>query len=212
MLVSRQCDSGPYTWSPSKLGALHQNPASPRMSNLEPLTTQPDWREQYSQYLPATENTILSPSFDRAISSHPPDISTSERLFGPRPVLGHRHSLAQLGNRQDVPPPPEIERPDSAPGSCGQQVSNGAEQGHVAPPEPSQSLPTTSLDPASPSGATKIETPVNQERDAQQEAAKDRDEEEEDDDDEMLDVEDPLGRPQTDAERRAERRKMKRFR
>jgi hypothetical protein len=208
MLVTRQCDTGQYTWSSSKLGAVHQNPASPRMSNLEPLTTQPDWREQYSQYLPATENTILSTPFDQAIGSHHSDTSTSERQFGPRPVLGHRHSVGQL----DISSSPVVDRPDSAPGNCGQQVSNGVERGPITSPEPVHPLPPTPLGPTSPPGTAKTETSVNQERDVQQDIARDRDDDEEDDDDEMLDTEDPSGHPQTDAERRAERRKMKRFR
>jgi hypothetical protein len=210
MLVTRQCDTGRSTWSSSKLGALHQNPVSLRMSNLGPLTTQPDWREQYSQYLPSTENNILSPHFNEPISPHPSHSPTSGRQFCSRPVLGHRHSVALLDNRQDATPIPGIERPDSAPGSCRQRVSNDVEREPQA--ELAHPVPTTSLSPPSPSGMSNTEIAINQERDMQHEV-KDRDEEEEeDDDDEMLDTDDPSGHPQTDAERRAERRKMKRFR
>ncbi len=213
MLVTRQCDTGRYTWSPSKLGALHQNPASPRMSNSEQLTSQPDWREQYSQYLPPAENTILSPNFDQALSFTSGDVPTSERQFLGRLQLGHRHSLAQLDNRQDVPQNITIDRPDSAPGNCGQQASNGLGQDSVDPTESTDQLLTSApLGSTSPSVQPKAETPTSLEGDLKHASAKEVYEEDDDDDDDMLDTEDGGGPPQTEAERRAERRKMKRFR
>jgi hypothetical protein len=186
------------------------------MSNLEPLTTQPDWRDQYSQYLPSAENVVLSPPFEQSIGSHQVDAPVTQQLFAPRPPLNHRHSLAQVStetSRQESFPNPPIERPDSAP------ALNGLRQDAFKFPE-STTLPginTASKLLTPPPLQVKSEETGNNEGNPQQVEPKEEEEEDDDDDDEMLDAEDPpapnpAGVQQTEAERRAERRKMKRFR
>jgi hypothetical protein len=213
MLVTLQCDTGRSIWSSSKLGTFHQDPASPRMSSREQLKTQLDWREQYSQYIPRSDNTLLSPHFGQVTDFNGIDNSSTQQHFITRPQLGHRHSLAQLDNRQDVSQALTIDRPDSAPGNCEQQASNGLGQDSVDPTESTaQLLTSASLGSTSPSVKPRTDTSAGQEGDLKHADSKEVDEEEEDDDDEMLDPEDGGGAPQTEAERRAERRKMKRFR
>lgn len=213
MLVTQQCDTGRSIWSSSKLGAFHQDPASPRMSSREQLKTQQDWREQYSQYIPPNENTLLPPYFGQVTDFNGIDNSSTEQHFVARPQLGHRHSYAQLDNRQDVSRTITIDRPDSAPGNCEQQASNGIGQDSVDPTESTAQLLTSApLGSTSPSMKPRIDTSAGQEGDLKHADTRVGDEDEDDDDDEMLDPEDSSGPPQTEAERRAERRKMKRFR
>jgi len=213
MLVTRQCDTGRSIWSSSKLGAFHQDPASPRMSSREQLKTQQDWREQYSQYISPSDNTLLSPHFGQVTDFNGIDNSSAQQHFVGRPQLGHRHSLAQLDILSDVSNTLTIDRPDSAPGNCDQQASNGLGQDSVDPTESTaQLLTSTPLGSISPSVKPRTDTSAGQEEDSKHADSKEGDEEDDEDDDEMLDPEDGGGGPQTEAERRAERRKMKRFR
>ncbi|OBU00543.2 hypothetical protein VE01_01008 [Pseudogymnoascus verrucosus] len=208
MLVTRQCDTVRHNWSSNKLGSPYQ-PTASRMSNLEPLTTQPDWRDAYSQYLPPTE-TVLSPPFEQPITSHPVDAPITNQLFAPRPPLSHRHNLAQVEDRQESFSNPPTERPDSAP------PVNGLKQEGFRLPEPSNlpELPANSK--SSPTLEVKTEAPGPPAESLGQSEVKVDDDDDDDDDDDMLDGEEGVGGegrpPQTDAERRAERRKMKRFR
>jgi hypothetical protein len=213
MLVTRQCDTGRSIWSSSKFGAFHQDPASPRMSSREQLKTQQDWREQYSQYIPTNDSTLLSPHFGQVTEFNGIDNSSAEQHFLVRPQLGHRHSLAQLDNRQDISQTVIIDRPDSAPGNCEQRASNELGQDSVDPTESTTQLLTSApLGSTSPSIKPRTDTPAGQEGDLKRADDKEGDDEDDEDDDEMLDLEDGGGPPQTEAERRAERRKMKRFR
>ena len=180
------------------------------MSNLEPLTTQPDWRDAYSQYLPSTE-TVLSPPFEQPITSHPVDAPITNQLFAPRPSLSHRHSLAQVEERQESFSNPPTERPDSAP------PVNGLKEDGFRHPE-SANLPELPANSKS-SPTLEVKTEVSgppAENLSQSQVKRDDEEDEDDDDDDMLDGEEGVGGegrpPQTEAERRAERRKMKRFR
>jgi hypothetical protein len=213
MLVTRQCDTGRSIWSSSKLWTFHQDPASPRMSSHEQLKTQQDWREQYSQYIPPSDNTLLSPQFGQVTDFNGIGNSSAQQHFVTRPQLGHRHSHAQLDNRQDVSQTLTIDRPDSAPGNCEQQASNGLGQDSVDPTESTAQLLTpTPLRSTSPSVKPRTDTSAGREGGLKNADLKEGDEEDDDDDDEMLDPEDGGDAPQTEAERRAERRKMKRFR
>src|ERR1700712_4893583 len=99
MLVARQCDTGRNTWSSSKLEAIYPNTASPRMSNFEPLSTQPDWREQYSGFPISGDNGLLQTSFEQSTSSNVTDNAQEQHQVSARPALEHRHSLGPL--RQD---------------------------------------------------------------------------------------------------------------
>jgi hypothetical protein len=209
MLVTRQCDTGRNTWSSSKLEAIYQNAATPRMSNFEPLQTQPDWREQYSPFPLPGENGLLQPSFEQQTGLNVSD-NQSRQQDSTRPVSEHRHSLGPL--RQEVQPAPLIERPDSAPGDCGTQVTNSIRDDSLASTESTAlSLGSNPLSSASSAPAQQGTLANNEGGDMLIEPKEE--EEEEDDDDEMLDAEVEEGAPpQTAAERRAERRKMKRFR
>lgn len=210
MLVTRQCDTVRHNWSSSKLGSPYQNQTASRMSNLEPLTAQPDWRDSYSQYLPSAE-TVLSAPFEQTISPHPVDAPITNQLFAARPPLSHRHSLAQVEDRQESFSNPPTERPDSAP------PVNGLRQDGFRLPEPANPADLSTNPKSSPTLEIKAEVSGPPVENHGQGEVKEEEEEEEDDDDEMLDAEERVaggeGRPpQTEAERRAERRKMKRFR
>jgi hypothetical protein len=215
MLVTRQCDTGRHTWISNQLGILPHNQASPRMSNLEPTTTQPDWREQYSQYLaPVGGTSILSPSFEQALNPQATaSSSTSQPEYAVRPTLGHRHSLAQLPQRQEPPQAPLIERSDSAPGNVGSSSLQTIRQDTTAASSSPARSHTSNPLAITTSPLLHIKTEVAAENGRQNENILSKmDEDEEDEDDDMLDVEDGSGLPQTEAERRAERRKLKRFR
>jgi hypothetical protein len=214
MLVTRQCDTGRNTWSSSKLEAIYPHAASPRMSNFEPLPTQPDWREQYSPFPLPGENGLLQPPFESTTSSSIPDNTQNQQGGGSRPQLEHRHSLGPL--RQDPQPPPAIERPDSAPVDCSSQTNNTIrDESLVSTESTALSLGSIGSNPLSSASSAPPQqgTLANNEDGDNQVELKDE-EDDEDDDDDMLDPEEVGGStvPQTAAERRAERRKMKRFR
>ncbi|KAE8444416.1 hypothetical protein EG329_000616 [Mollisiaceae sp. DMI_Dod_QoI] len=183
------------------------------MSNFEPLTTQPDWREQYAAYPLSGDNGLLQPAFEQATSSNVPDNTQDQQQSGARPALEHRHSLGPL--RQEAQPTPNIERPDSAPGDISHQADHPARDDSLVSPESTAlslgSLGSNPLSSAS-SAPTQQGTLANTEGGGVEGEIKDEDDELEDDDD-MIDPEVEEGAPpQTAAERRAERRKMKRFR
>lgn len=210
MLVTRQCDTGRNTWSSTKLEAIY-NAASSRMSNFELLPTQPDWREQYSAFPLPGENSLLQPSFEQSTSLS--DNSENQQRSSTRPTLEHRHSLGPL--RQDPQPAPAAERPDSAPpGDCGHQSSKNTRDDSLVSTESTalslESLGSNPLSSASSAPAQQGTVANNEEGDIQAEI-KDELDDDELEDDEMLDAEEGSV-PQTAAERRAERRKMKRFR
>lgn len=208
MLVTRQCDTGRNTWSSSKLEGIYHSSASPRMSNFEPLSTQPDWREQYSPFPLTGENVLLQPSFEQSATSNVADNSQAQQQTRARPPLEHRHSLGPL--RQEPQPTPIIERPDSAPGDCGNQANNNTRDDSLVSTESTAlSLGSNPLSSAS-SAPVQQGTIANNEGESTNVELKEEDDEDDDDDD-MLDIEEGSV-PQTAAERRAERRKMKRFR
>lgn len=211
MLVTRQCDTGRNTWSSIKLEAIYHNAASPRMSNFEPLTTQPDWREQYGAFPLTGDNGLLQPAFGQGSSSNLSDSAQDQQQSGARPALQHRHSLGPL--KQEAQSTPIIERPDSAPGDISQPTNISARDDSLISPESTElSLGSNPLSSAS-SAPMQQGTQANTEGTGVEGEIKEEDEEL-DDDDEMLEaeVEEGGAPPQTAAERRAERRKMKRFR
>lgn len=213
MLVTRQCETGRNTWSSSKLGSVFQNPGSPRMSNFEALPPQPDWREQYSAYPVSGQNGLLHQNFEQSTSSNLADSTPTQEQSSARPTLEHRHTLGPIG--QEPESAPVIERPDSAPGDCGQTGANAIrDESQVSTESASISMGSIASNPlSSASSAPAQQGPlVNEDRDILLEPKEEDDDY--DDDDDMLDAEDvpASGTPQTAAERRAERRKMKRFR
>ncbi len=213
MLVTRVCDTGRNTWSSSKLEAIYQNAASSRMSNFEPLPTQPDWREQYSGFPLPGDNGLLQPTFEQTTSSNVAENSRDQHQSGSRPQLEHRHSLGPL--RQEGQSVPTIDRPDSAPGDCSYQVTNPTRDDSLVSTESTViSLGSLGSNPLSSASSTPTQqgTLANNDGGINEADIKDEDEELEEDD-EMLELEPEEGAaPQTTAERRAERRKMKRFR
>jgi len=212
MLVTRPFDTGRNTWSSNKLVALYPHAASPRMSNFEALPPQPDWREQYSPFPLPGENGLLQPSFEQQSSStNVPD--SHSQSGSARPQLEHRHSIGPL--RKDSQSTPKIERPDSAPADSGLQNNSSLRNDSLVSTDTAalslSSLGSNPLSSAS-SAPTQQGTLTNIEEGETQPELKDEDDED-DDDDEMLDAEEGSSTvPQTAAERRAERRKMKRFR
>ncbi|PQE16727.1 homeobox domain-containing protein [Rutstroemia sp. NJR-2017a BBW] len=215
MLVTRQCDTGRNTWSSSKLGSVYQNVASPRMSNFEALPPQPDWREQYSTYQVSGENGLLHQNYEQSTSStlaNNENQHRSQQQPSTRPPLEHRHTLGPI--RQETEATPVIERPDSAPGDCGQPASNAIRNDSLVSTESTAlSLGSIASNPLSSASNAPVQQGglVSEDGDALLDPKEEDDDDE--DDDEMLDAEDGAsGTPQTAAERRAERRKMKRFR
>jgi len=214
MLVTRPFDSGRNTWSSSKLKALYQNVASPRMSNFDPLPAQPDWREQFSAFSLPGDNGLLHPSFDQSSTSNLTNSSQIQLSGSERPALEHRHSLGPL--RQDTQPSPIIDRPDSAPGDCNHPANNQTRDDSLVSTESTAlslgSLGSNPLSSASSAPVQQVALANHGVTDAEGDV-KDEDDELDDDDDMMIDAEIEEGAPpQTAAERRAERRKMKRFR
>lgn len=209
MLVTRQCDTGRNTWSSSKLEAIYRNAASPRMSNFEPLTTQPDWREQYSAFPIPGQNGLLQPPFDHTANSNGSENNQAQQQSSSRPTLEHRHSLGPL--RQDAPPASTVERPESAPGDSDHPANPTRNDSLVSTESTEISLGSLGSNPLSSASSAPTQQATlanNAGADAPEEI---KDEEEEEEDDEMIDAEEGAP-PQTAAERRAERRKMKRFR
>ncbi|RAL67447.1 hypothetical protein DID88_008202 [Monilinia fructigena] len=211
MLVTRQFDTGRNTWSSSKLGSA--NFASPRMANFEALPPQQDWREQYSSYQLPGENGIAHQNYEHSASS-----STNNGQQQPitRPPLEHRHTLGPV--RPEAPSTPIIERPDSAPGDCGQPAANRTRDESIVPTESTPlSLASIASNPLSSASSAPLPQQGAGAHANEDEGAlldpKEEDDDDVDDDDDMLDGEDGgSSTPQTAAERRAERRKMKRFR
>lgn len=209
MLVQRQLDTGRNTWSSSKFETIYHNAASPRMSNFEPLPPQSDWREQYSAYPHSEDN---GSTFEQ-----PPSSTVTEDIqAATRPALEHRHSLGPSPKEAD--PIPAILRPESAPavGESARKTTNiSSNDDHntlIASPEPRTLAQVPDAINATMSSGIPQGTPAHEEFGEQEGDIKEEDEDLDDDDD-MLDAEAEEGAaPQTAAERRAERRKMKRFR
>jgi hypothetical protein len=156
------------------------------MSTFEGLTSQSDWRDQYSAFPLSTDNGLIHTSYEQSSTADIPPSTPVRTQSTSRPPLGvHRHTTGPLMQEQE--PVPKIERSDSAPpgDGLGQQIDEREEE---------------TL------GLVESATTLLVSNDV-----KDEDEDDEIDDDEMLEPEEG-GAPQTAAERRAERRKMKRFR
>ena len=135
MLVTRACDPGRNSWTSSKLEAIYQNVASPRMSNFEPLSTQQeqDWREQYPGFPLSGDNGLSQPPFEQTTSSNVADNTREQHQSSSRPHLEHRHSLGPL--RQEGQPAAIIDRPGSAPEDCSRQVNNTTHDDSLVSPE-----------------------------------------------------------------------------
>lgn len=208
MLVTRQCDTGRNTWSSRKFEDVFHNAASPRMSNFDALAAQPDWRDQYSSFPLSNDTVSFHGAFEQAASDEVLEESRSEQHRSVRPPLEHRHTLSQL--RQEPQPVPVIERPDSAPGDCSITTASATHDSSLVSPDLTiNSIATTQM--SSTASVTSQTTGIKSEGSDIHGEIKDEDDEDELDDDEMLDPEEGSV-PQTAAERRAERRKMKRFR
>ncbi len=205
MLVTRQCEIGRNTWSSSKLEAIYQSAASPRMSNFDPLPAQPEWREQYSTFPLPGESSLLPPSFGQPTSSNATNTAQEPSQTAARPQS--EHGLETSKPASQLPPP--IERREAAAG--GQPNGSARDDSLVSTESTALSLRSNPVSSTT-SLSTQQGTVVNKEGPATEGEVKDDDEDIEDDD-EMLEVEPEEGAPpQTAAERRAERRKMKRFR
>jgi hypothetical protein len=214
MLVTRQCDTGRKTWSSSKLEALYPNAASPRMSNFEPLSTLPDWREQYSPFSLSSENGLLQPSFQPPPTPNVSETSQNQQQGVGRPQLEHRHSLGP--QRQDTQTASTLERSDFTPVDYRSQINNLTRDDSLVSTESTAlSLGSIGSNPLSSASSAPVQqgTLANNGEDDAQIALKEE-EDDEDDENDMLDAEEGSSSivPQTAAERRAERRKMKRFR
>ena len=180
------------------------------MSNFEPLSTQPDWREQYSPYSLNGENGLLQPSFEQSATSNASDNTQGQQIHSARPPLEHRHSLGPL--RQEPQPAPIIERPDSAPSICGNPANSIARGDSLVSTESTAlSLESLGSNPLSSASSAPVQQATIANDEGEDISVELKEEDDDEDDDDMLDIEEGAA-PQTAAERRAERRKMKRFR
>lgn len=207
MLVTRQCEIGRNTWSPSKLKAVYRDVAPPRMSNFEALATQPDWREQYSPFTLSGESGVLQPSFEQSNSA---DVGGHDRGQQQSATQSHLEPQQNFDAvQQDTQPSTLNEHLEvTSVGSDG-QINNQIHDGSLVSAE-SRSLSLGSLANPASNAPQQTSMVANDEGAVSQLDLKDEDDDL--DDDEMLDAEDGAIAPQTAAERRAERRKMKRFR
>jgi hypothetical protein len=179
------------------------------MSNFEPLSTQPEWREQYSTFTLPGDNGLFPPPFEQLEASNVSESKYGQRQSRDGPPLEHRHSLGP--SKQESQPVPTVERPNSAPGECGNQANNktAGDGSLVSTESVGMSLGSNPLGPVASAPIQQGTITSNGEESINVEFKEE--EEEDEDDDDMLDVEDGSA-PQTAAERQAERRKMKRFR
>ena len=195
MLVTRQCDTGRNTWSSRKFEDVFHNAASPRMSTFEGIAASADWRDQYSAFQLPADNTLIQSSYEQASTTdHSPSTPVRGQAVTRPPLGAHRHTTGGPILLSEQEPVPKIERSDSAPPGDGliqQAQAQGEETLDL------QESSTTLL------GANDSLDTLSE--------VKDEDEDDDLEDDEMLEPEEG-GPPQTAAERRAERRKMKRFR
>ncbi|KAG9244795.1 hypothetical protein BJ878DRAFT_420637 [Calycina marina] len=181
------------------------------MSNFEPLSSQPGWHEQYSPFPLSGESGLPQSSFEQSTSLIVLD--TNGQPAAARSQLEHRHSIGPL--RDEVQSTTVIERPDSAPVDSGAQTILSRQNHSVVSTDPSI-FSLGSFRASSRNAASNITTQqgllTNNSGDIVEGELKDEDDDE-DDDDEILDSEEGGNNvPQTAAERRAECRKMKRFR
>jgi hypothetical protein len=209
MLVARQCDTGPNYWSHNKLETTHRTTVSLRMSNFEPLSTQPDWREQYPSFPLQEENGLLQPPYEQSAASelaehHPDhyDVSVGSQLEH-RDSSGHLHQ--EIGATQG------LENPESAPGDSGDQVDLTPGDSLVSTDSTALSTRSNQLSSTSSVPARQVPLANHNGEDAIVNFNEEEEDEELDEDEDMLETEEEKP-PQTAAERRAERRKMKRFR
>lgn len=207
MLVTRQCEIGRNTWSSSKLEAIYKDVAPPRMSNFEPLPTQPDWREQYSPFTLPGDTGILQPSFEQSANSDALDNGQNQQQQNAtQSHLEPRHNFDAI--QRDVQPSALAEQLDVTSGNSGNQMSTSRRDDSLISTESRPPQPFGTLGNPTSTGSSQPGTSVNDDNGHLEL----KEEEDELDDDEMIDAEDGAMPPQTAAERRAERRKMKRFR
>ena len=182
------------------------------MSNFEPLSVQPEWRESYSPYPINRQNAVTQPTLEQSTTPNVSNNNQAHQLHHARVPIEHRHSLDPM--RREPQPISPIERPASAVGDNGNQANISArDDSHVSTESSALSLGSIGSHPLSSASSA----PSQQEKQTHEEGEnnnvylKEEEDEDDDDDDDMLDIEEGAA-PQTAAERRAERRKMKRFR
>ncbi|RDW70071.1 hypothetical protein BP5796_08468 [Coleophoma crateriformis] len=209
MIVAHQYQSGRNTWTSRNLGAVYHNASSPRMSNFDSLSAQQDWREQFSS---GTASEGTSSSYGRSSTLNAPGSTQAQSEGIKRSQLEQQHNFEPSTLRQENQTGQGAERAVSAQGES--ENPTAAASGTNSVPSPvSTVLSLSSEKPSTISSAALMGEggPVGQEDSNAQIDFKEEDLDDDDEDDEMLDAEDGSN-PQTAAERRAERRKMKRFR
>lgn len=180
------------------------------MSTFESLQTQQDWREQYSSFSPPAESGLLQPNFGHAASSNDSNSHPNELQDGARPPLEQRQNLGSLELQQDAPAVLTEDRPGSAPGDYEHSLDHSIrDDSHVSTDSTALSLASNPLSSVS-SAPMHPGTDSSNGEEATSHSHVKVEEEDDEEVDEILEADEGL--PQTAAERRAERRKMKRFR
>ncbi|KAI9746724.1 MAG: hypothetical protein M1818_000439 [Claussenomyces sp. TS43310] len=227
MLIARQCDTERHTWSPLKLGTFESGTRSTRMPDFEPSSRLPNWRAHYHYYTPSTEDHPASSQPGRSVEAQGTGNAGTHHTITSDPSLGHRHSFAYLSQGQDTSNPAPIDRPDSAPGHSRDSTLVESRKTVQTPLNITSFLGEAGLTAktnTSPALHIKSEAPVGVNHHAETMILKEEqmdddedgdgggDDDDDDDDDDVLGPEGHGNLTEAEAQRRAERRKMKRFR
>ncbi|TQS38738.1 hypothetical protein Golomagni_00752 [Golovinomyces magnicellulatus] len=208
MLVARPCDFGRNPWSSRKLEALHKT-KSPRMPNPDTLSAQADWREQYSSFHLDEQNSV------------PPNTTQENLVDGSFIMLDQdrsRKTQAQQNSLKKFNLRDRLESQGdglewSSEDNTSSIMSLDLNRSLITSDSANMSLVSIGFSPSNSKscGSTSSVQAVTGDN-RNESGMKDQDEEPEDDED-MIDAGSEEGaQTKTDAERRADRRKMKRFR
>lgn len=214
MLVARQCDIGRNPWFSSNLEALYSTEPL-RMPDADLLPTRPDWRDQYSSLALPQEQSSGSPHISSCSFSNECLIMVEQD--GSRSILEqHQTNLAKSSEISQIDA--MVDRLQWNPGDVSSPCKSTDQSHSILCQEPT----SVSLEPVdlnqlnSASRDSGLPGKAQNDGDVEDPELDVKNEEEElddDDDEDMIDVElEEELLPKSEAERRAERRKMKRFR
>lgn len=210
MIVTRQLGTGRNTWPASKIEAFYQNTAPLRMSNFESLQPQPDWRDQYCNFPLPGDNGLFQTSLEQAASTEGSEKSSIQQQSA-RPPLEHRQSLGI--SRKESQPVAAIDRPDSAPPTSGSAAPNKNASHDDLLVSPESTVLSLGSNPVSSISSAPAHPGSLENKEGEADANIKDEDDDLDDEDDMMDAEGDEGaNAQTAEQRRAERRKMKRFR
>lgn len=211
MLVARKCDPGSNFWFSSKCEPLYPL-ESPRMPEVDPSSARPVWQENYYTFSLADDQNLLSNVLEQGPSSNGTFISHSQHVS--KPVLDQQ-TLMRRPNQTTQPGPILDSRILWKSGAkVNSNRSSNSPRTLIHPDMSALPHPSIGMSPIHSRSNPLAESTrvIKHNEDRSETEVKDEDEELEEDDD-MIDGELEDGAiTKNDAQRRAERRKMKRFR